>query len=315
MKPSRRSVLTALAVFLVALAIPYVAFDREKSTLTQTARRDLGGSYVALTDGFTHYAWEGPADGPVVVLIHGFSTPMYNWDRTVPALAAAGFRVLRYDLFGRGFSDRPAVDYDRDLFDRQLVELTAALKIEGPVPLVGLSMGGAVAAIFAARHPERVNRLALIAPAGFPVEIPLTGKLVRLPVLGTYLMKVAGDRTLEKSVRRALYRPEREPDYIHRFGEQLAFKGYKRAIVSTLRHFDLNDQRAAFEAAGAHPRPVLLIWGRQDAIVPFAHSARVLAAMPRARLVALDEAGHCCQYEASERVNPALVSFLTGKAN
>jgi pimeloyl-ACP methyl ester carboxylesterase len=306
----KKKIAVAAVVLSLALAVPYVAFDRESTTLTETVRSGLPGQFVRLSDGYTHFEWAGTATGPVTVLVHGFSTPLFNWDRTVPALTAAGMRVLRYDLFGRGLSDRPVTDYNEDLFDRQLLELLAALKIQGPVRLVGLSMGGAVATIFSARHPEKVERLALIAPAGFPVRIPFTGKLVRFPLLGDYLMKAVGDRTLIKSVTKSLFKPERVPEYMEKYQEQMAYKGYKRAIVSTLRHFNLHDQQAAFEAAGRHARPVLLIWGKEDAIVPYVHSDKVLKAMPRARLLTVEDSGHVCQYETPAAVNPELVRFL-----
>ncbi|MBI9083246.1 MAG: alpha/beta hydrolase [Desulfobacterales bacterium] len=306
-----RKALIVLAVVILALAIPYFAFDRESTTLTQTVRERLPGKFVSLSDGYTHYQWAGPETGPVVVLVHGFSTPLFNWDRNVPALTAAGFRVLRYDLFGRGFSDRPYTDYNEDLFDRQLMELLGALKVNGPIRLVGLSMGGAIVTIFSARHPEKVEKLVLIAPAGFPVTLPFTSKLVKVPMLGGYIMKAVGDRSLIKSVTKSLFKPERVPEYMDKYQEQMIYKGYKRAIVSTLRHFDLHNQQAAFEAAGKHPRPVLLFWGKEDAIVPFEHSARVLTAMPKARLVAIDDSGHVCQYETPEAVNAELVRFLT----
>lgn len=298
------------AILLLVLALPYFVPDRETTSLDNQVRRQLGGTFIQLSDGYTHYRLEGPAAGATVVLVHGFSTPLFNWDHTVPALARAGFRVLRYDLYGRGYSDRPRCDYDKDLFDRQLLELLKTLKIETPVNLVGLSMGGAVATIFAARHPRQVGKLALIAPAGFPVNIPFTGKLVRLPVLGGYLMRAVGDRTLLKSARKALHAPEKVPEYIQKFEEQMVYRGYKRAIASTLRHFDLSNQAAAFEQAGQHPRPVLVFWGKADRMVPYEHSAKVLAAMPRATLFSLADAGHVLQYERPEVMNPVLVDFL-----
>lgn len=299
------------AILFLALALPYLSPDRETTDLDDRARRQLGGTFIQLSDGYTHYRLEGPPAGAPVVLVHGFSTPLYNWDHTVPALIGAGFRVLRYDLYGRGYSDRPRCHYDKDLFDRQLTELLKALKIETPVNLVGLSMGGAVVTIFAARHPRLVGKLALMAPAGFPVNIPFTGKLVRLPLLGEYLMRAVGDRTLIKGVRKSLHEPEKVPEYMQKYEEQMVYRGYKRAIVSTLRHFDLNNQAADFKKAGRHPRPVKVFWGKADRIVPYEHSARVLEAMPRATLFSLADAGHVLQYEYPDAVNPVLVDFLT----
>jgi len=297
-------------VLVLILVLPYLIPDRESEPLDEQARHRLSGRFIQLSDGYTHYRLEGPEEGLPVVLVHGFSTPLFNWDHTVPVLVQAGFRVLRYDLYGRGFSDRPHLDYTKDLFSRQLLELLNVLNINRPVYLVGLSMGGAVAVIFAARHPERVGKLALFAPAGFPVNIPLTGKLVRLPVLGSYLLRAVGDRSLITSVRKALYAPDKHTEYISKYKEQMVYHGYKRALASTLRHFNLSNQATEFKKAGLHPRPVKLFWGRSDRIVPFENSTRVIAAMPRATLEALPAAGHVLPYENAAQVNPVLVAFL-----
>lgn len=308
-KIRKKKLLIPITMVLI-IALPCFIPDRETTAIDDQTRRQIGDSFIQLSDGYTHYRLEGPVAGPPVVLIHGFSTPLFNWDHTVPALVRAGFRVLRYDLYGRGVSDRPRVNYTRDLFDRQLLELLDALNVGCPADLVGLSMGGAVAVIFAARHPERVGKLALFAPAGFPVNIPLTGKLVRLPVLGAYLLRAVGDRSLIDSVRKALYAPDKFPEYIIKYTEQMTYHGYKRALASTLRHFDLSNQVAEFQKAGLHPRPVGLFWGRNDQIVPFENSTRVVAAMPRATLFALPAAGHVLPYENAASVNPVLVEFL-----
>ena len=300
-------------IIILVLALPYFIPDRETTALDDPTRRQLGGSFIQLSDGYTHYRLEGPVEGPPVVLIHGFSVPLFNWDHTVPALIRAGFRVLRYDLYGRGLSDRPRTDYTKDLFDRQLRELLAALKITTPVDLVGLSMGGAVATIFAARHPDKVAKLALFAPVGFPVNIPFTGKLVRLPIIGPYLMRAVGDRTLLKNIHKGLHEPDNIPEYIDKFKIQMAYHGYKRAIASTLQHFDLSNQAAEFRKAGQHPRPVQVFWGKADSIVPYENSAKILESMSRATLSSIANAGHALPYENAKTINPVLVSFLTNR--
>ena len=84
---------------------------------------------MRLTDGYTHYELGGPADGRVVVLAAGATVPYYIWDPTFKALVDAGFRVLRYDYYGRGFSDRPDIPFTQDLYVRQLRELLDAVHI------------------------------------------------------------------------------------------------------------------------------------------------------------------------------------------
>src|SRR4051794_2812976 len=83
----------------------------ETRALDDAARRDAPGKFVRLSDGMTHYRIDGPDSGRTIVLAHGFSVPLYIWDSTAAALASAGYRVVRYDAYGRGFSDRPDVEY------------------------------------------------------------------------------------------------------------------------------------------------------------------------------------------------------------
>ena len=104
-------------------------------------RSSSPGEFTELADGFVHYELGGSSGAQMVVLVPGFSVPLQIWDPTYHALIDAGYRVLRYDLFGRGFSDRPDSRYDLDFFDRQLVGLLEALDISAPIDLVGLFPG------------------------------------------------------------------------------------------------------------------------------------------------------------------------------
>ncbi|MBS1241135.1 MAG: putative hydrolase, partial [Gemmatimonadetes bacterium] len=143
-----------LAGIILVLGGSYLTRNPEHATLDAGVREAAGGQFVTLSDGVTHYDISGPADGAPVALVHGFSVPGYIWDSTVAALTGAGYRVLRYDLFGRGFSDRPDVSYDADLYDRQLGELLDSTGFRGRVHVMGLSFGGFVTGTFAGRHLE-----------------------------------------------------------------------------------------------------------------------------------------------------------------
>ena len=109
LRPGRLFLLYGGIVFLLFLAVPtavYLAFDPERLDLNDSARRSAPGQFARLADGYTHYEIGGPPDGRVVVLAAGATVPYYIWDPTFAALTAAGFRVLRYDYYGRGYSDR-----------------------------------------------------------------------------------------------------------------------------------------------------------------------------------------------------------------
>nr|MBC7246018.1 alpha/beta fold hydrolase [Chloroflexota bacterium] len=285
-------------------------FRGEDKALDDEAREGAPGQFVALPDGVVHYELAGPLDGQPVVLIHGFSVPYYIWDPTFPALAEAGFRPLRYDLYGRGFSDRPETEYTLDLFVRQALNLLQALGIERAVDVVGLSMGGPIAVSFADRYPERVRKLILIDPAGLPFAKPVLGNIITLPWLGERLMDLLFERVMVNSQGNDFVHPERFPDFRAKYLPQTHYIGFRRAILSTLRGDVLRDHSEVYRRVGKQGRPILLIWGRLDKTIPFETHRQVLAAMPGADFHAIEDAGHVPHYERPEVVNPILIEFL-----
>jgi len=304
-------VIVLAVLILVAALIVYVYAIASKEVLDAVARQAAPGGFTRLPAGTVHFEVSGPPDGRSVVLIHGLTTPSFVWDHNFEALADAGFRVLRYDHFGRGYSDRPDIVYDRDLYDRQLLLLLGKLQIEPPVHLVGLSMGGAVAVTFTDRHPDMVASVALVAPAGFPIEEPWYLKLAKVPILGDYAMTVLGDRLITDGVRDAFVDPDRLGEFQAKFEVQMRYRGLRQAVLSTLRHMDMNDLGDVYDRVGRLEKPVLLMWGRQDRVLPFENSAEVLEAVPHAEFHAIDGAGHDLNYEDPEIVNPLLLEFLT----
>ncbi|OFV93501.1 MAG: hypothetical protein A3H28_16480 [Acidobacteria bacterium RIFCSPLOWO2_02_FULL_61_28] len=300
------------AALLLVAALAYVHFDTETESITEEVRRTAGGSFVRLPDGMVHYELAGPPEARAVVLVHGFSVPYYIWDPTFAALVHSGFRVLRYDLYGRGYSDRPNVAYDADLYDRQLLGLLSALSIPGPVDLVGLSMGGPIVVTFADRHPERVRALVLLDSSYHearrpPVWLgaPLFGKYY-----GEYYMTVLVSPSLAEGQLADFFQPERFPDWPEKYRVQMQYKGFRRALLSTMRDYMGRDVRGEFERVGQSGRPVLLLWGEADQTVPLPVSDEIRRAIPQAEFHLIQEAGHLPHYERPEVVNPILVGFL-----
>jgi len=290
------------------MAFPYL---NETEELNEGTRSRAGsGAFVQLTDGVTHYELGGPERGQPVVLVHGFSVPYFIYDPTFSFLAQAGFRVLRYDLFGRGLSDRPRVKYDVHLFVRQLADLLDALQF-GPVNLAGLSMGGPIAAAFTVRYPERVTKLVLIDPAGArPVDLSLTLKIAKLPVVGDLLLGLFGSGNMVKSAASDFFDPKLVREFQSRYAVQMKYKGFMRAILSTIRSGMLDSFHETYQRVGRLQKPTLLVWGKNDTTVPFAHSDDIRAAMPHAEFHAVEDCGHIPHYEKPEIFNPILEKFL-----
>ncbi len=300
-------VLVLIAAFIL---IPYFVLDREDKVLNDETRSSLPGSFVKLSDGVTRYELDGPKGGTSIVLVHGFSIPYFTWDYVFENMTKAGFRILRYDLYGRGFSDRPRTEYNPELFERQLVELLDVLRLKGPVDLVGISMGGAVVVDFTTKHPEMVRKIALISPYGFPQDLGFAAKLVKAPVLGDWLMAVIGDRVFMGKLAGNFNNPLDFQGIKQKFAQQMDYKGYKRALLSTMRHFMALDFSAAFEAVGKQKRPVLLIWGKKDAVVPFSNNEKVKQAIPQVEFHPLDKPGHTLTLEEPDVVSRILIGFF-----
>ncbi len=302
-----------LGLLVIAGAWPYVFASTEQIVINEQVRseRFAGEQFAKLSDGYTHYIWNGPESGTVLVLVHGFSSPCFIWAKQAEALAAEGFRVLRYDLFGRGHSDRPAGPYDADLYHRQLVELLDSQGIKQPVDIVGLSMGGPITLRFVDREPGRVRRFGLVAPAGFGANLPAVANLLRIPGLAEWVIQAFGDRIILNSVGTMASDNAQVIQEIHdQYVDQLQYEGYKRALLSTLRHHPMLGLDDLYGRVGKSGKPGILFWGDNDRVVPYVNSEKVRAAIPDIEFHTIKGGSHTPNYENPDAVNPALIAFL-----
>ena len=214
---------------------------RDLRPLDEIERARAPGQFAEVPGAKIHYRLTGPEGAPLIVMVHGFSTPGFIFDQNAEALRVAGFRVLQFDHLGRGWSDRPASRYDTDFYDWELLALLDALQITEPAGFVGLSMGGPIVAEFAVRHPERVARVFLFVPAGLDVAGTegAQASLIRTPVIGDWLWRmvampsVANDPQYDES---GLAPEDRLQGDVR---EQMKYRGYGRALLSTFRHLPM----------------------------------------------------------------------------
>jgi pimeloyl-ACP methyl ester carboxylesterase len=304
-----------VAAVVLACAAAFVAYrieDPERRTLDDAARSEVPGRFVRLADGITHYEMAGPDTGRVVVLAAGFSVPAYIWDSLYQRLADSGLRVIRYDYYGRGWSDRPDAAYDQALFVRQLDGLLDSLGVHGAVDLAGLSFGGAIVTSFAERHPERVRSLIYVDPV-FNTRRPLRPEERSALAWSIHMVFRGGSDAMATGQLSDFLHPERHPDWVDRYRAQQRFRGTREALRRSRAAIAVAPHQAGLlRRLGAEPRPVLIVWGRRDPVAPFAESAALLAAMPRATLVAVDSAAHLPHLEQPDQVAAAVLRFLHG---
>jgi pimeloyl-ACP methyl ester carboxylesterase len=300
-----------LAVFTLcvfaALIGSYYAFDNEKNILDQAARKGLGGSYVELSDGVAHYELAGPATGRVVVLVHGGTVPMWSWDEQVEALVDANYRVLRYDQFGRGYSDRPQVIYDKAQYARQLIELVDALALPDKFDLIGVSFGAATSVSFAAQHPGRVRSLSLISPVINNFEVP---GIFRIPIVGEFAARLIG---IDIIVGRFTGLVEGSPDaerYKRLFVEQTTYAGFQRSLLSMLRSDALRDYSSEYEIVGRQNGRSLLIWGTEDDEISRDMIDSIRSYIPNLVFTPVNGAGHGIVLQKPEIVTDSILEFL-----
>lgn len=306
------------AAILIIMLASYWAAGRARPLLDASIRdalqkQGVAHSFVELGDGWIHYRLEGPEMGPLVVFVHGFSVPSFVFDDYVAPLTAAGYRVLAFDNYGRGFSDRPRAVYDADLTDRLIVDLLDKLGLGEPAHLVGYSMGGAAAVIFAARHPDRLRSLTLIAPAGLGVASNPNVDLIKRPLIGDWIVRMFGLKIFHGI---AAEESKIAPDptrFLADFDRQMDYRGYGDALLSAMRHYPLATSAAAFEEAGRSPRPVLVVWGEADRTVPFVHAKKLMELMPLAKLHSYPGVGHDIAFSQAPMVTDLIVEFFAAQ--
>lgn len=299
--------LVVISAVLVSALLAYLLFNPEKYTLDDTLRQRLGGTYIRLSQGITHYRLEGPGHAGTVVLVHGATIPIWTWDGLAEDLQAVGFRVLSYDAFGRGYSDRPRVAYDQALLKGQLLELVNALNLSGPFDLVGLSLGAATAVNFTAGHPDRVRRLVLIQPLINDFKTP---SFFRIPVLGEFMGRFFGVRTIAKRFASQVEGHPSAETYTRLFMEQATFKGFERSLLSMLRNDAVRDYTAAYRTVGKQSRDVLLIWGDRDPEITRGMVDRIRSLMPHIVYQPVENAAHGIVFQRPEEVNRLVHEFL-----
>jgi pimeloyl-ACP methyl ester carboxylesterase len=301
------------AIFLTLMGVAIVAIPTTAMDLTSLKAKysDRHFSEIQLPVGRTHYQSIG--SGPVVLLIHGVSGPLAVWDKSIDALVSAGYRVVRYDLLGRGFSERQSNSpYDIETYIQQLEQFISALNLKD-VRLVGSSFGAVVASEYSLRHPQHVKGLVLIGPAGFPITVPFMAKLGKLPLVGPLLTRALADRAILRQNDHYFVNGKMPDELRHFVADQLAFKGTTDAILKTMKNAPVQSYVESYEQLGQTRISVGVIWGRQDQTFPYENASILTAAIPHAKLVTVENAGHLPQYERAAEIIPALVGALKGK--
>jgi pimeloyl-ACP methyl ester carboxylesterase len=309
--------LIGLVVVFILLWLPYFIKTYGLKTITEDNLPNEG-AWAQLDEGNLYYRWYEPetSNNEIVVLVHGFSTPHFVWNGLKGFLLDSGYRVLVYDHFGRGFSEKPDIPYDKNLFVNSLRGLLDHQMIEKPVHLVGYSMGGPVVAHFTKAYPKSVKSMALIAPAGFMNESPSAYMWSIKPLIGEWFWNIFGTMIVfqgneeDGSPARSDPLALSKEDFISQARYQMQFKGFINALLSTVRNFNLFDAEKVFTEIGKLNIPTLTIWGTEDVVVPFQGSDGLINSIPHSELFIIKGGQHDVTFAEPTEVGRAIRDFL-----
>ncbi|CDO59383.1 Beta-ketoadipate enol-lactone hydrolase [Candidatus Phaeomarinobacter ectocarpi] len=254
-------IIGVLAVLVVGVAIAYALADRETMT-AEEFRTGSGYETVALATGVTAYKDMGPKDATPLVIVHGATLGSVAYEAYYQPFLNAGYRVISYDQYGRGFSDRPDADLSIDFMREQLLGLLDYLQIER-TSLYGVSFGGAVIARFAAAHPDRVTGLGFQVPlieaprsgllqvASLPVVKPLIGRLLMVPAII--------DRGESFGVE-----TEEQRRVVNHFKTQFEVEGTQRMLMSMLTGDAMSSRLADHVTIAAADIPTQFVYATDD---------------------------------------------------
>jgi pimeloyl-ACP methyl ester carboxylesterase len=311
------------ALALVTLAVgAYVIAPAFRPTMDDSVRKDvrvepgMPADLISVTipgpAGAIQVRLADPGEGNAgtIILLHGFSNPSYVFRDYFKPLSDAGYLVVAPDFYGRGFSDRPAGPYDEALYLAQVDAVVDYYSMGRAVHLIGYSMGGSIAARYAAKNPNKVETAGLLAPAGLSCGASMASAIT-WPVLGDWTFRVLGPWILE-SYSGADWAEAKDPDYWRaRYREMAAYRGYEEALLSTARNFNLLDSCAAMKTVKASGKRVLAVFAEKDKTIPIAH-ADVLAGYPgNARIVRIPDRGHSITYAAPETIIPEILKLVS----
>lgn len=293
----RRRLLVATAIAVATVTMAYLAGRTaigQRETVDLPDPRPPGESL--LVDGRrVHYVDRG--SGPPLVLLHGLGKSTADWEESVLPILARRWRVVAIDFFGMGLSERSAdLEYGWSLWSDQVAAVLDALHVQR-ADVVGHSLGGTVGVVLAARHPNRVRRLALVGSAQ---SVPWYFIAWLTPGLGELMLA---------SVAHWGDQPRFSEAHRQRAAEAYRVRGTRGALLRYTR-------RSPFEAAGlsaafsALDLPILQLHGTRDREVPHAAAVRLNEELATSQLVSLSDETHYLMFDAPTCFVAELTRFL-----
>jgi pimeloyl-ACP methyl ester carboxylesterase len=271
--------------------------------------------YIKVGTINTRY-WAEGGQGSTVILIHGLGGYVETWLPSFEVLAAQ-HRVYAVDLLGHGRTDKPLnVSYKIEDLAQFVRNFMAELEIEH-AHVVGHSLGGWIGTRIALRYPEVVEKLVLVASAGLGKESSFFLRMISVPILGEMLTRPSRSGSMD-FFKLIVHDPALIPDELIDLDYQMTLMPYSQAAflkavraVGNLLGQKKSEYGPNLEGLPSITKPVLVIWGRQDPVVPLAHLEVAAKSLPNVQLQVLENCGHLPMFEQGHALNDLLLEFLS----
>jgi len=258
-----------------------------------------------------HYRDEGPANDTLpIVLLHGTGASLHTFDAWTRELSQVR-RVIRLDLPAFGLTGPfPTRDYSMESFTLFLSDFLDRVGVDKAV-VAGNSFGGQIAWNFTLAHPDRVKKLVLIDASGYPSKSksrPIAFRIAEIPVLNKMLTLITPRSLAKASVLNVYYDKSKvTPELIDRYFELTLREGNRQALVDRIQTELPVD---AHEAISNIEVPTLVLWGKNDLLIPIENARRFNDDIPNSRLVLIDKCGHVPMEELPQKSLEPLKEFL-----
>ena len=253
------------------------------------------GEFLKLSKGYTYYEIKNKEAKKTLIFIHGFSVPSYIWDDTFKSASKRGYKTVRLDLYGRGYSSNLDSDYTDELFANQVIELMNELKIERAT-FLGLSNGGRVISKIAYLKPELIQKLVYVSSSSFQEHKPMNDTSVSGKEINDFIKN--NYPSISKGQMLDFKYPQNFKGWDDKYEQLLQYEGFARALISTRKnHINLDLENKFINDSNI---PLYTIWRDSDSAVVYNNFKNKLnKLMPRRIEYFISNSGHLPNMENS----------------
>ena len=270
--------------------------------------------YINVKGVNTRY-WTAGDKGPVLLLIHGFGASVEIWQHNIEPLAKF-YRVYAIDLVGFGRTDKHEGTYTPPFMVQFINDALTALNLE-KVTLIGLSMGGGLSILYTLRFPHKIDKLVLVDSAGLGKEVIFSMRLMSLPFLGEFVTKPSRKMAYLFFKPAVLNPAQLKGQFTDIYYELFSLPGAQTAMLKVIRFgcniFGIKKDVLNETLMNLHriTSPTLIIWGRQDAIIPLTQAYYAKEKISNSKLHVIEQCGHMPNFEKPDEFNQVLLDFLS----